>query len=557
MQAPPEQATPMIAGLVPCYAGGNDEGKTMPGIASALALTSAVFLLAAPLALAQKTGGVLKFFHRDSPASGSIHEEATISAVAPFMGVFNNLVLFNQHEKQNRLDLIEPELAESWKWNADFTRVSFQLRQGVKWHDGKPFTANDVKCTWDMLLGKSSEKLRLNPRKAWYRNLEEVTTDGDYSVSFVLKRSQPAFMMLLATGMSPVYPCHVPTRDMRSHPIGTGPFKFGEFKPNDYIRFAKNPDYWRPGRPYLDGIEWAIVPNRSTQTLAFIAGKFDMTFPYEVTVQSMRDIKSQAPEAICELTQTPVAINLLVNRETPPFDDPDIRRAMQLTIDRKSFIDILAEGEGDVSGAMLPPPGGLWGLPPEMLQTLPGYGPDVKGNRAEARKLMEKHGYGPDKRLPVKVATRNIAQYRDPAVILIDQMKEIYIDGELDTVETANWFPKIARKDFMVGANLSGSGVDDPDAYFYEHYACGSERNYTNYCNPELEKMYDQQSVEPHQEKRKKLVWDIDRQLQEDAARPIIYQYRLGTCHYPRVHGITMMVNSIFNGWRFDDAWLE
>jgi len=94
-----------------------------------------------------------------------------------------------------------------------------------------------------------------------------------------------------------------------------------------------------------------------------------------------------------------------------------------------------------------------------------------QANRAEARKLMENHGYGPDKRLRVKVATRNIAQYRDPAVILIDPMKEIYIDGELDTVETANWFPKIARKDFMVGANLSGSGVDDPDAYFYEHYA--------------------------------------------------------------------------------------
>jgi peptide/nickel transport system substrate-binding protein len=408
-----------------------------------------------------------------------------------------------------------------------------------------------------MLLGKSGEKLRLNPRKAWYRNLEEITTDGDYGVSFVLKRPQPAFLMLLATGMSPVYPCHVPARDMRTHPVGTGPFKFGEFKPNDYIRFVKNPDYWKPGRPYLDGTEWTIVPNRSTQTLAFIAGKFDMTFPYEVTVQSMRDIKSQAPGAVCELTQTPVAINLLVNRETPPFDDPDIRRAMQLTIDRKSFIDIIAEGQGDISGAMLPPPGGLWGLPPEILQTLPGYGPDVQANRAEARKLIEKHGYGPDKRLPVKVATRNIAQYRDPAVILIDQMKEIYIDGELDTVETANWFPKIARKDFMIGANLSGSGVDDPDAYFYEHYACGSERNYTNYCNPELEKMYEQQSVEPDQEKRKKLVWEIDRRLQQDAARPIIYQYRLGTCQYPRVHGVTVMVNSIFNGWRFEDAWLD
>src|SRR5439155_1328084 len=169
------------------------------------------------------------------------------------------------------------------------------------------------------------------------------------------------------------------------------------------------------------------------------------------------------------------------------------------------------------SGAMLPPPGGLWGRPRDILQTLPGYGPDVAANRVEARKLMEKHGYGPDKRLAVKVATRNIPQFRDPAVIMIDQMKEIYIDGVLDVVETANWYPKVARRDYMVGTNLSGSGVDDPDAYFYEHYACGSERNYTNYCNPDLEKMYEQQSLETDQQKRKKLVWEIDRRRQEVA----------------------------------------
>jgi peptide/nickel transport system substrate-binding protein len=136
-------------------------------------------------------------------------------------------------------------------------------------------------------------------------------------------------------------------------------------------------------------------------------------------------------------------------------------------------------------------------------------------------------------------------------------MKEIYIDGELDAVETANWFPKIARKDYMVGANLSGSGVDDPDAYFFEHYACGSERNYTNYCNPVLEKLYEQQSIEPDPEKRRKIVWEIDKTLTEDGARPIIYNYDLATCRYKRVHGIAIMVNSIFNGWRFEDAWLD
>jgi peptide/nickel transport system substrate-binding protein len=529
----------------------------MPGMLRVLALLGVVLLWGAAPALAQKSGGILKLYHRDSPASLSIHEEATVSAIAPGMALFNNLVLFNQHEKQNRPEFIQPELADSWQWNDDHTRLSFKLHQGVKWHDGQPFTAKDVKCTWDLLTGKSTDKLRLNPRKTWYQNLDQVVVDGDYAVTFVLKRPQPALLMLLASGDSPVYPCHVPAAQMRIHPIGTGPFKFVEYKPNEYIKFTKNTDYWKPGRPYLDGIEWDIVPNRATQSLAFIAGKFDMTFPYEVTVQMVHDIKSQAPSAICEIDPTMVSMNLLVNRDNPPFNDPDIRRAMMLTIDRKAFLDIISEGQGQIGGAMQSPPPGLWGLPADILQTMPGYSPDVEKSRAEARKLMEKHGYGPNHRLAVKVQTRNIAQYRDPSVILIDQMKQIYIDGELDVVETANWFPRIARKDYTVAGNLTGSGVDDPDAYFFEHYACGSERNYTNYCNKELEKKFIEQSEEADFEKRKKLVWDIDKVLTEDGARPIIYRYNLATCHYPRVHGITTMVNSIFNGWRFEDAWLD
>jgi len=206
---------------------------------------------------------------------------------------------------------------------------------------------------------------------------------------------------------------------------------------------------------------------------------------------------------------------------------------------------------------MLPPPAGLWGMPPEVLMTVVGYDPDTGKNRAEAREIMKKLGYGPDNRLSIKVATRNIPAYRDPAVILIDQVKEIYVDGELDTIETANWFSKVARKDYQIGLNLTGSGVDDPDQQFYENYACGSERNYTGYCNAELQKMFDRQSIEADQEKRRALVWEIDRKLQEDVARPIIYHNRAGTCWQPQVKGINLMVNSIYNGWRFEDAWLD
>ena len=510
----------------------------------------------ATAALAQKQGGILRVQHRDSPASMSILEEGTISAIMPMMGVFNNLVLFDQHVPQNRAELIVPDLAASWSWSEDGTELTFTLREGVKWHDSKPFTAADVKCTYDLLMGKAKEKLRLNFREAWFFNLAEVTTKGDTEATFHLKRPQPAFLSFLASGYSPIYPCHVSPRDMRTHPVGTGPFKFVEYKPNQSIKVTRNPDYWKPDRPYLDGIEYTMVANRSTAILAFATGKFDMTFPYDVTVPLLKDVKSQAPQAICELKPMNGRANLLVSG-APPFDNPVLRRAMQLSLDRKAFIDILTEGHGDIGAVLQPPPEGIWGMPPEVLQQLPGYGPDIKKNREDARALMRSLGYGPANRFKVTLSTRNIAWYRDPAAILIDQLKEIWIDGELETVETANWVQKLMRKDFTVALSLSGSAVDDPDTQFYENYSCRSSRNYTGYCNPEVEALIDRQSAEGDLAKRRELVWQIERKLIEDAVRPIIFFMRQATCWQPEVKGLTLMDNSIFNSWRMEDVWLD
>ena len=195
------------------------------------------------------------------------------------MGVFNNLVVYDQHKPQNSMDTIVPELATSWSWSADKMTLTFKLREGVKWHDGKPFTAKDVKCTWDMLRGVSEQKFRKNPRKDWYANVTEVTVNGDFEATFHLKRPQPSLLAMLASGYTPVYPCHVPPAQMRTHPIGTGPFKFVEMKQNESIKLVKNPDYWKKGLPYLDGIEYTIIRNRATAVLAFVAGKVDMTFP--------------------------------------------------------------------------------------------------------------------------------------------------------------------------------------------------------------------------------------------------------------------------------------
>jgi peptide/nickel transport system substrate-binding protein len=506
-------------------------------------------------ALAQKAGGMMRVGHFDSPASMSLLEESTVAVNRPMMGVFNNLVVYDQHVAQNSPKSIVPDLATSWAWSEDGKELTLPLHKGVKWHDSKPFTAKDVVCTWDLLLGKGNDKLRINPRKGWYANLENITTNGDYEVTFHLKQPQVSFLALLASGWSAVYPCHVSAHQMRQHPIGTGPFKFVEFKPNEHILATRNPDYWKPGLPYLDGIEWVIIKNMSTRTLSFIAGKTN--YLPGVTPPVLREIRAEAPNAICEGVPANVSRNVLMNRQAPPFDNAELRRAVMLTLDRKAFNDILYDGKGTIGEAMLPPPAGLWGLPLDLVAKLPGYSPDVEKRRAEARKIMEKLGYGPNHRPAIKMATRDVSYYRDPAVVLIDQLKQIYIDAELQPIDTTQWYPTVMRKDYTIALNITESEVDDPDPIFYENYVCGGLRNYTNYCNPEVDKLVDQQSVESDINKRRQLVWKIEQKLAEDAARPILfYPYGI-TCGQPELKGTTLMVNSIYNGNRFEDAWLD
>jgi peptide/nickel transport system substrate-binding protein len=520
-----------------------------------LALLAAL-LLAAPAA-AQRQGGVLRVLHRDSPGSLSIHEETSNSTLTPMMGVFNNLVMYDQGIARNSQETIRPDLAETWSWDAGGTVLSVALRRGVRWHDGKPFTAADVKCTWDRLIGASADKLRINPREGWYKNLAEVAAIDDARVEFRLRRPQPSFLAFLASGYSPVYPCHVSAAKMRAEPIGTGPFRFAEFRRGESIKLVRNPDYWKPGRPFLDGIEYTIVPNRSTAALSFVAGKFDLTFPYEFPPPLARSVTEQAPAARCEIAPNNLSVNLLVNRAAAPFGDQSVNRAMALALDRSAFIRIVSEGHSDEGGAMLPPPEGVWGLPAAELRALPGYAPDRASDQAEARRIMEGLGYGPANPLRVKLSTRNVPQHRDPSVVLIDQLKRIHIEAELDLIESAVWPARLTKREFAIALNLTGAGGDDPDIMFYENYVCGAGRNFSGYCSPEIDALVDRQSAEPDFEARRILVREIDARLQRDFARPIIYLQRSSTCLQPWLKGLTIMTNGMYTGWRLEDVWLD
>ena len=531
----------------------------LPGRSAAriIALAAAVLFAATP-ASAQKRGGTLRLYHNDNPPSASLLEESTISSVTPFAAVFNNLVMFDPARVHETIDSVIPDLAESWSWDPTNTRLTFKLRQGVKWHDGQPFTAKDVQCTWRMLIGKGdTSDFHRNPRKVWYSKLQDVSVNGDFEATFELSEPQPSLPVLLASAFSVVYPCHVPQAVMRTRPVGTGPFKFVEFKRGASIRLVRNPDYWKKDRPFLDEITFRIIDSRATRMLAFSTGEFDITFPADVSVSLMGDIKARAPNAICEMITTGTDSNLLVNRVNPPFDNPDIRKAMSLAIDRKPFNALLMDGHALIGGAMLPLPAGEWGMPPEVVATLTGYGPDTAKNITEAQAIMQKLGYSETKPLPIKIQTRNLPTYRDAAVIVTDQLKQIYIAGELDILETAQWYARLARKDYTIGLNVTGVSVDDPDGNLVENYSCKSERNYTHYCNPEVDRLLAAQSRELDKEKRKAIVWEIERILVDDAARPVIISNVAANCWQPYVRNYVPHDNSQYNNLRFEDVWLD
>jgi len=503
-----------------------------------------------------KQGGHLNMMLREDLSQGfSIHETSTISTVWPAMPCLSNLVLFDPLKRVESADTIIGELAEKWSWQDNYKNLVFFLRKDVKWHDGKPFTSKDVKHTYDMVRAApdAPAKLRLSPRKDWYANVEAIEVPDSHTVVFRLKRPQPGLLAMLASGYSPVYAAHVNPATYRTACVGTGPFKVKEWRKGEFIDYVKNPDYFVKGRPYLDSLRYVVIKERGTRVAALQAGQLDVSFPGEISKTAAEQLKAAVPQLVITPVGTSVNDNIIMNVKKPPFDNPKIRLAVSYAIDRKGLIQAVHQG-GGVPGASLPPrPYGVWGLLEKDLTALPGYG-KPEDMKARARKLLGEAGFSPQKPLKVEMATRAIAIYVDMASFVINELKQVGIEASLKQIETAQWHAMATRGEYQIGANLTGIGVDEPDANFYENYACGSPRNYSFYCNEEVAKMVDQQSQELDPKKRQQLVATIQKKLEADAARPML-DWRLDYFTvWPHVKNLVPHHN-IYNFGRMQEVW--
>jgi peptide/nickel transport system substrate-binding protein len=539
----------------------------MPGAARVLALLLILGGLAAVPAAAQapaslaregKPGGTLRLVLReDLPQGFSIHETATNSVTWPSMPCYSNLVIYDQTKRLGRMETIVPELAEKWSWQDNYRNLVFFLKKDVRWHDGKPFTSKDVKFTFDVVreAPDAPAKLRINPRKEWYANVEAVEAPDPHTVVFRLKRPQPSLVAMLASGYSPVIPAHVPIPEHRSRCIGTGPFKFKEWKRGQSVELVRNPDYFVKGRPYLDGVRYTVIVERGTRVAALQANQIDVAYPGETTLSIQEQLKAAVPSMVFTETASNVSENLLLNTKKPPFDNVKVRRALSFAINRRAYTQTVHRGAAVVGASLAPKPWGVWGMLEKDLVQLPGYGGMADG-RAMARKLLAEAGYGPGNPLKLEVVTRAIAIYLDFSGFVISDLKQVGVEATLKQIDTAQWHPMVTRREFHIGANLTGLGVDDPDANFYENYACGSPRNYGDYCSEEVTRLIEQQSQEIDQKKRLALVWQLQKKLEEDAARPTMGWRTDRFAHYPYVKNL--ILNQVtYNCCRLQEVWLD
>ena len=268
--------------------------------AGALALALGLVLTSGQ-ANAGKRNDTLEFaFQRETDFVDRIHTDSRESAT--LSSAIYDTLLYQDPATGQATGL----LAKSWTWKDDRT-IELELREGVKFHNGDAFDADDVVYTVKFVIDPEN---KLRQQESAFLFVKDVEKLSSHRVRLTLTRPEPVAEFLLAARFL-VWPGkHTAAQGHMSHatkPIGTGPYRFVEFKRNESIKLARNPDYWNKGKPYLDAIDWKIVPNRSTRLLGFTAGEFDMTFDSDVTFPLLKDIKSQKPDAVCEARATNVS----------------------------------------------------------------------------------------------------------------------------------------------------------------------------------------------------------------------------------------------------------
>ncbi len=447
-----------------------------------------------------------------------------------------------------------PSLAQSWTVSEDGLTYTFQLQKNVKWHDGKPFTSADVVFSADKFLRETHPRLRalMNQRVA------SVAADGDDKVVFKLKQSFHPFIYAFEVSTMPMIPKHIydgtdyRTNPANNTPIGTGPFKFKEWKRGSYIHLVRNPDYFKPGLPYLDEIYFRVIPDAASRAVAFERGTVDVLRGGDVENFEERRLQKLPNTTVTTAGWEMFSPNLWLqmNLRNPPFDRKEVRKAIMHAMDRNFILKNIFFNVGKVATG------------PISSKTL-YYDKDVvtyNYDMAKAKKMLADAGIKPSE-YPIRVLPVPYGSVWDRAAEYAkQQLEQLGFKVTIEATDAGGWAKKVSDWDFDVTMNF---------LYQYADPAIGVARNYisTNiikgtpfgnnhgYVNPEVDRLFEAAPLLQSADARQRMYTEVQRILADDVATGNLIEMQFATVYRNNIHNL--VTTGIGLNETFDNVWIS
>src|SRR5438128_230899 len=496
-------------------------------------------------------GGTIVWAVHEGMPDFDIHNTGSYILAQPVGPIYNGLLTFDVYNNEG----IVGDLAERWEIAPDGKQITFALRKSVKFHNGSDFTCADAKYS----LEKLTDPKRAAPGlvSIMGKVFDSATCTDDFTLVMKLKEPSAAVLTLLADAHTVMMKAGIAEQVDRKDPkflIGTGPFKLKSYTPGVNFRAERNPHYWKPGVPHIDGYEAVVMDDLTKIFASFRARQLTMTGIARHLERPEADIlKKDFPDAVVALGPRAGWDTFVMNVSKPPFNDPRVRKAVALATDREKMIEIAAEGWGVIGGYIGPHT--PYGLPLEELKKYPQFGDDMARRQAEAKRLLAEAGYA--KGLDVELVLRRGPMYERGALSRQDDLKKVGINIKVTLLDTAGFLDRQKKGDFQAFTVLEAVGFDDPDPY-YVRFTCNVPFNYGKYCNPEFDKLFAQQSRTFEVQKRAEITRQMERILLQDIPSDRGFYWKSAMAYWnhvkqwPPVQGTT-----VYNFGKFEQVWCQ
>ncbi|MFH1486609.1 MAG: ABC transporter substrate-binding protein [Chloroflexota bacterium] len=544
--APPESKAPAAAPTTPPTSKAPAAAPTPQPAAPKPAAPAAT---PKPAAEAPRYGGVLTIAHPGNPPEMDPWEMTTISTLALNGPVYSQLFQFDPFDNEEAV----PDLVEKWEFSPDNKTVTLHLRKGVKWHDGTPFSAADVKYSIDFMMDKKNPKVARKLLNLIAIDKVEVV-DAD-TAKLILRAPSASLLPQLALPHSAIGPKHVAEKAAKAASaldwtvVGTGPMKYKTFVKDSFYEVVKNPDYFIKGRPYLDGIRFFIVTDMATRFAAFRTGQILLTAPnLGLTPPQAETAAKEVKGVRIEKHPRGMFDGFFMNPDRKPWGDARIRKAVNLATDRDAAIKALGEGIGDYGSPVVPGP---FALPKDEVMKTPGYRQPKDADRAEAKKLMAEAGF-PDG-FKSSVMARSWSQYTRIAEFMKDQASKIGIDLTLEvveqSVERARRFGATPDWNTLVAT----AAVDNTDPAGANKYFL--KGNDFNFYDKEVDELWQKQDAIMDPAERKKVVFQAQRRFLEVSGWVVLFWATNITGVWPQVKNFKPGSGNYTN-LKHENTWL-